>query len=101
MTRWIRLTCLSLLAAALMFGEQWVGWITDEKCATAGNYAGDVHKKCVAEGLPIVFVNEADRKIYKIENPNMVKEVVGQKVTLTGTAKGDAIKAEKVAQTTD
>ncbi len=92
-----RLASLVLLAAAGLSAEQYVGWVTDLKCAQAGNPSGDLHKKCVAAGQPVVFVSEADKKIYSVSNPDKVKDHLGKKVNLTGTAKGEQIEAQGVA----
>jgi hypothetical protein len=78
-----------VLSASGLFAEQFTGWITDQACAKTGQFAGDMHKKCVESGQPIVFVNEADKKIYVIASPDKVKEAVGEKVTLTGDKKDE------------
>jgi len=94
MTNWKRLLCLTLVGAGALLADQWTGWITDAKCAAdpAGNFMGEAHKKCVEEGQPIVFVNEADKSVHLISNlaeMKQVKEMIGQKVTIEGAAKSD------------
>ncbi len=92
--------CMALLvvAAGALLADQWSGWLTDQKCAAAGKFAGEQHKKCVEAGQPVVFVNDADKKIYKVNDNDMerVKALVGQKVNLTGTAKQDTIEVKAV-----
>jgi len=106
MTYWKRIACLILLGAGAMLAEQWTGWITDAKCARdpAGNFVGDAHKKCIEQGQPIVFVNEADKTIHLITNADQMKQVqdsVGQKVTIDGAAKSDgSIEVRSVVQAT-
>ncbi len=84
-------------ATLLTAGEQYVGWITDDACAKSGVYAGADHQKHVSAGQPIVFVSEKDKQVFTVVNPEKVKSMVGQKVSLTGTAKGEAIEVEAVA----
>jgi len=86
-----------LSTAAFCLADQWTGWITDQKCAEAGKYAGEQHKKCVESGAAVVFVNDADKKIYKITEPDKVKAHVGEKVTMDATAKGDTLEIENIS----
>lgn len=81
------------LTAGLALADQFVGWVTDEKCAAAGKQAD---KKCVEPGSTLVFVNEADKKMYRIEDQDKAKEHVGAKVVLQGTATGDQIKIQAI-----
>lgn len=84
----------------LLAGSQWTGWLTDGDCAKAGKYAGASHAKHVADGKPLVFVSETDNKVHMIANPEKVKSLAGEKVTLIGTAKSDgAIEAESAVKT--
>ena len=104
MTNWKRLVCLTVVGAGAMLADQWTGWITDAKCAKdpSGNFVGDVHKKCVDQGQPIVFVNEADKSIHLVANAaqmDQVKDAVGQKVTIEGTAlKDGSIEVKSLVQ---
>jgi SpoU rRNA methylase family enzyme len=104
MSNWKRVACLTLLGAGVMLADQWTGWITDAKCAKdpSGNFVGEMHKKCVEQGQPIVFVNEADKSIHVISNAaamNDVKDAVGQKVTIDGmAAKDGSIEVKTVVQ---
>ena len=98
MTTLTQLVLVGALVAGGLLGEQWTGWIGDRGCAKNGNYAGEEHKKCVDGGQPVVFVDERDKKVYLISNPDKVKELVGKKVTLTGTASGETIEAVNVTE---
>ena len=94
--------CVCLLAigaSALLAAQQFTGWLTDQACAKASNYTGAVHQKHVSAGQPIVFVGEKDKQVHMIANPDKVKSLVGEKVTLTGTAKNDgSIEVEAASQ---
>src|SRR6266704_1692497 len=96
MKHWSKLAMAAVLLAGTALAEQFTGWITDEKCAKTGNFVGVMHQKCVEAGQPIVFVNEADKKIYVVSNGDKVKINVGKKVTLIGILKDDKIEAETV-----
>jgi hypothetical protein len=88
-----------LFATTICLAEQWSGWITDQKCAASGKYAGTEHRKCVESGAAVVFVNDADKKIYMVSDPDKVKAHIGEKVTLQGTAKGETLEVETVEAT--
>ena len=87
---------LLALTAGLALADQWVGWVTDEKCAQTGTFTGEKHKNCVNSGGTVVFVNEADKKIYHLSDADKAKKFVGQKVTMQGSAKDDTIEVESV-----
>lgn len=101
MKRLVAVTAMLIMTASLSFADSWVGYLADEKCAAGGKAASEAHagcaKKCVDGGAPIAFVNEADKKVYKIKNQDSVTAHVGHKVTLTGKLAGDTIQVDKVA----
>ena len=85
---------LTLVAGvALADNPEKVGWIVDAKCGANG--AKEAHagcaKKCVEGGQPLVFVNDADKSVYTIDNQDAAKGHEGHKVTVTGTIDGDSI----------
>jgi len=63
------------------------GWISDSGCGSkhAGSGAGCV-KTCIDGGGKPVFVDEAKKEVWAIDNPDAVKEVYGKHVTITATA---------------
>jgi len=67
------------------------GWISDSMCGAkhAGSGAACV-KKCIDGGMAPVFVDEAKKAVWTIDNPDVVKSFYGDKVTVT--AKADAAK---------
>ena len=91
MKRLARISTLCLLTAGLSLAAEWRGWVTDRKCALAGEFIGSQHRACAEAGQPLVFVNEADKKIYTLADPAKAKDFVGQKVLLRGEMKGDSI----------
>lgn len=63
------------------------GWISDSMCGAkhAGTGAACV-KKCVEGGMSPVFVDEAKKSVWTIDNPDAVKAFYGDKVTITASA---------------
>jgi hypothetical protein len=90
---------LVLIVAPGLYAASWTGWITDEHCGAKGNNAG--HKSCALKcakehGAALVFYNNADQKIYKLDKQDVAKEHVGGEVTVTGEAEGDSIKVASI-----
>ncbi|MFY9826638.1 MAG: hypothetical protein WAM82_35085 [Thermoanaerobaculia bacterium] len=77
----------------------WTGWITDTKCGAKG--ANAEHKgcseKCASEGKKLVFYNNADKKLYSLDNQDAAKANLGYEVKVTGEADGSAIKVDSIA----
>ena len=99
---WVCLFIFSLNSFAATKGE-WVGWLSDAKCAANGAKAS--HKgctlKCVEAGQAIVFVKEDDKKVYMLENPEKVKSLLGDRVQINGSLEGDTIKVDSVKKTAE
>jgi hypothetical protein len=76
----------------------WSGWITDEDCGVKGANAEhkDCLEKCHAKGIPLAFYNDADKKVYKIDDQKLAEQHLGHPVRLTGTLDGDRIRVEKI-----
>ncbi len=66
------------------------GWISDSMCGAkhAGSGAACV-KKCIAGGMAPVFVDESKKQVWKIDNPDAVKDYYGSHVTISATADKD------------
>jgi len=96
------LACVVLLlgSAGLAAADDWVGWLSDAKCATAAKAVSDGHadcaKTCVDGGEAIVLVIEADKKVYKLDSQDKAKPHLGKKVTVTGALDGETIKVEDI-----
>lgn len=91
---------IALLAVAVSFA--WVavraadsssinGWISDSMCGAkhAGSGAACV-KKCIDGGMAPVFVDEAKKAVWKIDNPDAVKGFYGDHVTIKATTDSDS-----------
>jgi hypothetical protein len=66
------------------------GWISDSMCGAkhAGSGAACV-KKCIEGGMAPVFVSEKDKSVFKIDNPDAVKNFHGDHVTVSATTDSD------------
>lgn len=93
------LLTLSLAIAGTAFADQMAGTL---QCVTANKYNGD-QKKCAEANQPIVFVNDSDQRTYKLTDTDKdkVRSLVGQKVVIDGTAKGDTIEIASVSAKKD
>ena len=48
------------------------------------------------EGAKYVFVNDADKKVYAIENQEKVADHAGHHVTVKGAVEGDTLKLSSI-----
>ena len=82
--------CLTALAASAIESNKINGWISDSMCGAkhAGSGAACV-KKCIEDGMTPVFVDEAKKVVWTIDNPDAVKAFYGDHVTVTATADAD------------
>ena len=82
--------CLSAIAASATDSTKINGWISDSMCGAkhAGSGAACV-KKCIEDGMTPVFVDEAKKVVWTIDNPDAVKAFYGDHVTIMATADAD------------
>ena len=78
---------LTAIAASAADSAKIDGWISDSMCGAkhAGSGAACV-KKCIEGGMTPVFVDEAKKAVWTIDNPEAVKGFYGDHVTVTATA---------------
>jgi hypothetical protein len=78
---------LSPLAVLAADSAKITGWISDDMCGAkhAGTGAACV-KKCIEGGMKPVFVDDAKKQVWRIDNPDSVKAFYGDHVTVTATA---------------
>jgi hypothetical protein len=88
---------LSLAAAVLMLTvlaaqaadspKKINGWISDSMCGAKHMGTGaDCVKKCIDGGMKPVFVDDAKKEVWSIDNPDSVKTFYGDHVTVVATA---------------
>jgi hypothetical protein len=99
----VGLFAMSVLAANAADASKIHGYISDSMCGAkhAGTGAECV-KKCIAGGLKPVFVDDKQKAVWTIDNPDAVKDYYGSHVVVTAhadeTAKSvhiDAIEAAR------
>jgi hypothetical protein len=75
---------LTVFAAQAADSSQINGWISDSMCGAkhAGTGAACV-KSCIKNGEKPVFVDEAKKQVWAIDNPDAVKSFYGDHVTVT------------------
>ena len=61
--------------------QKFDGWVSDEKCGA--KIDAECAKKCEAAGAKMVFVNP-DRNVIPVANPETLKGLGGQHVTIKG-----------------
>jgi hypothetical protein len=68
------------------------GWISDSMCGAkhTGSGAACV-KKCIDGGMQPVFVSEKDKAVWKIDNPDAVKQYYGSHVAVSATVDKSAM----------
>ncbi len=71
-------SCLAQQATAVK------GWVEDGVAHTPGNSAETV-KQAIAGGAPYVFVDDKDKIIWRIDNPQVLKGHEGQHIAFSGT----------------
>lgn len=92
---------LTLCAAGFTFGADgsWTGYISDSACGVKGAQEGQAEctTKCVKEkGAKYVFVNDADKKVYAIDDQDKVAAHAGHHVTVKGSVDGEKLKLSSI-----
>jgi hypothetical protein len=82
---------ISPLMAIAADSTQITGYISDSMCGAkhAGTGAACV-KKCIEGGMKPVFVDDAKKEVWSIDNPDAVKDFYGDHVTVKATADASA-----------
>src|ERR1700692_586007 len=84
-----------LVASALaVAGEvNWTGYITDVKWGAKDPHHGaaDCPVKCMKAGAKLVFVNDADKKVYAIADQDKVTAHASHHVAVKGSVEGDTL----------
>jgi hypothetical protein len=100
--RSVAVAALVLCSAAFTMAADgsWTGYISDSECGVKG--ANDKHAACAAKcvkehGAKYVFVNDADKKVYAIDDQDKVAAHAGHHVTVKGSVDGDNLKLASVS----
>ena len=78
--------CFGAVAASAAGSKTINGWISDSMCGAkhAGSGAQCV-KRCIKGGMQPVFVDQSKKAVWKIDNPDAVKDYYGSHVTIKAT----------------
>jgi hypothetical protein len=79
----------------------WTGWISDSHCGEKGASAKHTRacaEKCVKDGGKVVFFNNADKKLYDLDEAGakLALDHIGHEVTVTGAVAENVITVEKI-----
>ena len=69
------------------------GWFGDENCsrskvapdAKVGPSGQECTRKCIREGVPVVFIDEQAKALYRVENPKATEGIESDYVEMVGT----------------
>ncbi len=83
----VAVAAFALTAGYAADSTQITGYISDSACGA--KHLGDntaCVKGCISHGEKPVFVDAAQKKVWKIDNPDSVKDFYGAKVVVTATS---------------
>ncbi|MGB9406139.1 MAG: hypothetical protein WCA89_01320 [Terracidiphilus sp.] len=92
---------LTAIAVGAVHPTKINGWVSDSMCGAKHTGTGkDCVKKCIKGGAAPVFVDEAKKEVWTIDNPDVVKEFYGDHVTITATtdAGKKSVHIDKIAE---
>jgi hypothetical protein len=84
----VSLSLLSLVSVTAFAADSTKlnGWISDSMCgAKHAGTGATCAKKCIEGGSKPVFVDEAKKQVWAIDNPDSVRDAYGKHVALTLT----------------
>jgi hypothetical protein len=86
----LAIVAIAAVSARAADSTQINGWISDSMCGArhAGTGAACA-QKCIKGGSDPVFVDEAKKAVWSIDNPDAVKDFYGAHVTVKATANAD------------
>jgi hypothetical protein len=69
------------------------GWFGDEDCsrskvapgATVGPNGQECTRRCIREGVPVVFIDEEAKALYRVDNPKAAEGIESDYVEMVGT----------------
>jgi hypothetical protein len=77
---------MTTMAAGAASSTRINGWISDSMCGAKHlGTNSECVKKCIEGGKAPVFVDEAKKAVWSIDNPEAVKAFYGDHVTVTAT----------------
>ena len=69
------------------------GWFGDENCSKPhvtngplGPPGRECTRECIRKGVPVVFIDEGSKTLYRVDNPEVTRDQESHHVEITGTA---------------
>ncbi|MCI0349415.1 MAG: hypothetical protein L0Z53_08315 [Acidobacteriales bacterium] len=97
----VTLACFMSLSAFAYAAQKgsWKGWVSDEKCGAAGASAdkAECTKKCIESGQKLVFVNDKDKSVLSVTNPEALKGHEGHHIKVKGRVENGALTVESAS----
>jgi len=99
------LTVITMFSGFALAGDEhkhatkgeWTGTVSDSQCAAKADHTEGCTKGCVAKGASLVFVNDADKAVFKVSNSDKLKGHEGHQIKVTGTVDKDTLTITEVA----
>lgn len=76
---------------------EWTGTVSDSMCGAKEGHSAECVKKCISNGSKMVLVNDSDKKLLEIANPDKLAGHEGHKVKVTGSVADDKLTVDTVA----
>jgi len=94
-----KILSVSALIALLAIGvlaknQRWTGYVSDAKCGAKIDPA--CTKKCLEAGEKMVFVNDGDKTVVPVANPDALKNHVGQHLLVEGKMENNMLTVTNV-----
>jgi len=86
---------MALLAVGVLAKNQrWTGYVSDAKCGAKVDAA--CAKRCIEAGEKVVFVNDGDKAVIPVANPQVLKGHEGHHVLVEGKLENNSLTVSKV-----
>jgi hypothetical protein len=72
------------------------GWVSNDSCGVKDSQDAACTKKCVGKGDKVVIVNDKDKSLVALDNPDALKDHWGHHVTVTGQDNNGSFHVDKV-----
>jgi hypothetical protein len=91
---------MALLAVGVVAKNQrWTGYVSDAKCGAKVEAA--CAKRCIEAGEKVVFVNDGDKTVIPVANPEALKGHEGHHVLVEGKLENNTLTVSKVKMVDD
>src|SRR6266849_6316441 len=94
----LAVACLASLSLAKdkPKSQKITGWVSNDSCGVKDFQDAACTKKCVDKGAKVVLVNDADKSLVSLDNPDALKDHWGHHVTITGSDNNGSFHVDKV-----